>query len=59
MRSFAVDKTLSDPEANKNILVEKNYKLMMKVAVPTVIFIIILIIVLIKSRPYRTTTAVS
>ncbi len=23
MRSFAVDKTLSDPEANKNILVEK------------------------------------
>lgn len=53
MRSFAVDKTLSDPEANKNILVEKNYKLMMKVAVPTVIFIIILIIVLIKSEKNR------
>lgn len=53
MRSFAVDKTLSDPEANKNILVEKNYKLMMKVAVPTVVFIIILIIVLIKSEKNR------
>ncbi|WP_462427723.1 HD domain-containing phosphohydrolase [Fusobacterium varium] len=53
MRSFAVDKTLSDPEANKNILVEKNYKLMMKVAIPTIIFIIILIIVLIKSEKNR------
>lgn len=53
MRSFTVDKTLSDPEANKNILVEKNYKLMMKVAIPTIIFIIILIIVLIKSEKNR------
>lgn len=53
MKSFAVDKTLTDPEANKNILIEKNYKLMMKIAVPTIIFIIILIIVLIKSEKNR------
>lgn len=53
MKSFAVDKTLTDPEANKNILIEKNYKLMMKIAVPTIIFIIILIIVLIKSENNR------
>lgn len=53
MRSFTVDKTLSDPEANKNILVEKNYKLMIKVAIPTIIFIILLIIILIKSEKNR------
>ena len=53
MRGFATDKTVFDAEANNNILVAKNYKMMIKIGVPVVIFIIILIILYIKSERNR------
>lgn len=53
MRGFATDKTIFDSEANNNILVAKNYKLMVKIAVPVVIFIIILLVLYIKSERNR------
>lgn len=53
MESFSVDKTIVDQEANKNILFERNYKLIAKIAIPTIIFIIILISLIIKSEKNR------
>lgn len=53
MRGFATDKTVFDAEANNNILVAKNYKMMIKIGMPVVIFIIILIILYIKSERNR------
>ncbi|WP_300360990.1 HD domain-containing phosphohydrolase [Fusobacterium sp.] len=53
VESFSLDKTMVDTKANKNILFEKNYRLMAKIAVPTIIFIILLIILIIKSEKNR------
>lgn len=53
MRGFATDKTVFDAGANNNILVAKNYKLMAEIAVPVIIFIIILIVLYIKSERNR------
>lgn len=53
MESFSVDKTIVDQEANKNILFERNYKLIAKIAIPTIMFIIILISLIIKSEKNR------
>lgn len=53
MESYDVDKTLYDDALVKNVLVAKNYKLMAKIAIPTFIFIVILIIVLIRSEKNR------
>ena len=50
VESFSLDKTMIDTKANKNILFEKNYKLIAKIAIPTIIFIILLIISIIKSE---------
>lgn len=53
MRGFATDKKVFDAEANNNLLVAKNYKLMFKIAIPVTIFIIILIVLYIKSELNR------
>lgn len=53
VESFSLDKTMIDTKANKNILFEKNYKLIAKIAIPTIIFIILLIILIIKSEKNR------
>lgn len=53
VESFSLDKTMVDSKANKNILFEKNYKLIMQIAIPTIIFIITLLILIIKSERNR------
>ncbi|WP_163469993.1 HD domain-containing phosphohydrolase [Fusobacterium sp. IOR10] len=53
VESFDVDKTIYDDSLTKNILVAKNYKLMAKIGIPLLMFIVILIIVLIISEKNR------
>lgn len=53
MRGFAIDKTVLDSKANNNILVAKNYKLIAQIVIPLIIFMVILIMVLLKSEKNR------
>lgn len=51
--SFTIDKTIVDNDLLKNSIVTQNYKLIIKIAVPTIIFILILIFAIIKSEKNR------
>lgn len=53
MKGFSTDKTVFDAKANNNILVAKNYKLIAKITIPVVIFIMVLIVLYIKSERNR------
>lgn len=53
MRGFAIDKTVLDLEANNNILVAKNYKLITQISVTVGIFILVLLIILVRSEKNR------
>ncbi|WP_448820564.1 HD domain-containing phosphohydrolase [Cetobacterium sp.] len=53
LESFSVDKTVIDNNLLKNYIVAQNYRLILKILIPTVIFIIILIILIIKSEKNR------
>lgn len=51
--SFTVDKTIMDTDLLKNSIVTQNYKLILKVAIPTFIFIIVLVVAIIISEKNR------
>lgn len=53
LESFSVDKTVIDNNLLKNYIVAQNYRLILKILIPTVVFIIILIILIIKSEKNR------
>lgn len=53
LESFTVDKTVIDNNLLKNSIVTQNYRLILKVSIPAVIFILILIGLIIKSEKNR------
>ncbi|WP_349764053.1 HD domain-containing phosphohydrolase [Fusobacterium sp. SYSU M8D902] len=53
VESFSLDRTMIDSRANKNILFEKNYKLIAQIVIPLIIFIIILTILILKAEANR------
>ena len=53
LESFTVDKTVVDNDLLKNSIVAQNYRLIAKVAIPSFIFIFILIVLIIKSEKNR------
>ncbi|MGL4977480.1 MAG: HD domain-containing phosphohydrolase [Cetobacterium sp.] len=53
LESFTVDKTVIDNDILKNSIVTQNYKLILKISIPVLIFIVILIALIIKSEQNR------
>ncbi|MEG2436699.1 MAG: transporter substrate-binding domain-containing protein [Cetobacterium sp.] len=53
LESFTVDKTVANNKLLKNSIVAQNYRLIAKIAIPTIIFILILIALIIKSEKNR------
>ncbi|MGL4652008.1 HD domain-containing phosphohydrolase [Cetobacterium sp.] len=53
LESFTVDKTVIDNDVLKNSIVTQNYKLILKISIPVLIFIVILIALIIKSEKNR------
>ncbi|MGL5989318.1 HD domain-containing phosphohydrolase [Cetobacterium sp.] len=53
LESFTVDKTVIDNDLLKNSIVTQNYKLILKISIPLVLFILILIFLIIKAEKNR------
>lgn len=51
--SFTVDKTVIDNNLLKNTIVTQNYRLILKISIPVILFIILLIFLIIKSEKNR------
>ncbi|MGL5797546.1 MAG: HD domain-containing phosphohydrolase [Cetobacterium sp.] len=53
LESFTIDKTIIDNDLLKNSIVTQNYKMIMKISIPVLLFIITLILLIIKAEKNR------